>query len=697
MASLRTKNSLTILLLLTGGCVVSITGGVAPPLAHAQQLTVVKRERLGSMPREDARIQGLTVSPDGHHLAFAAFTGNGWMVVRDGKEGREYRAVGRVLFSANSDHLVYVAQKAGNDVVVLDGMEGTPHDIDTPSITISPDGTNVAFRASRGNKFFVVVQNAQQTNKHKEYDDVLPNSLRFSPDGKRLAYIAAFTDRVGNRKNGKFVVVDGIEGKPYEAIFPTRPAFSADSRRVVYAASQNPDGRNGHIVVEGTEKEVFDEVAPEGPIFSPDGQRWAYATKRAGRWHVAISDGTKTDFGDPYDDVGHLGFNSASGHLRYSAASGKDCCLVIDGKEQQKLLGRILTCASSPDRAHFAAVFASDLRSYSVAIDNKFIGQYETPVALTFSPDSQRLAFSAVLRGKKLWIVYENQRAVSGCEFSRLSLAIFSPDSRRLAYLGLRGEQTVLVVDGLEWQEDGTTLVGGPVFEDANTVCVYTRRDRTEECHATYLQIQGPPAANKPPSPPANPVTNIAPKRKVLTNSIGMTFAQVPAGEFHRPEQARSIDGKPLLYGLCMDVADAKESSPQRMSLTNNSAGLVQAGANRESGEIAVVRWKLDLKASLATSADGSTLAELESCQRSGTSYEFEIRGDRIVVHSTGDDGIPDYAEFNGYKQNAADRSRFELDNGKTLVYADENTAHLKDPKSKGRLVLSKSQRIVPA
>ena len=47
----------------------------------------------------------------------------------------------------------------------------------------------------------------------KKYDAILERSLSFSPDSKRVAYIA--------EDGGKqFVVVDGMEGKRYDIFFP---------------------------------------------------------------------------------------------------------------------------------------------------------------------------------------------------------------------------------------------------------------------------------------------------------------------------------------------------------------------------------------------------------------------------------------------------------------------------------------------
>jgi hypothetical protein len=82
--------------------------------------------------------------------------------------------------------------------------------------------------ARKGKKFFVV----QDGRVHKEYDQIGKDTPIFSPDSTRLVYKAF--------KGARWmVVVDGVEGKPYENM--STPFFSYDSKHLVYFAQRARD------------------------------------------------------------------------------------------------------------------------------------------------------------------------------------------------------------------------------------------------------------------------------------------------------------------------------------------------------------------------------------------------------------------------------------------------------------------------
>jgi hypothetical protein len=72
-----------------------------------------------------------------------------------------------------------------------------------------------------GDQWFVVVDGKEE----KKYDNI--GGTIFSPDSKRVAYVAGVGDK-------EFMVVDGKEEKIYDAIVGT--IFSPDSKRVAYVA-----------------------------------------------------------------------------------------------------------------------------------------------------------------------------------------------------------------------------------------------------------------------------------------------------------------------------------------------------------------------------------------------------------------------------------------------------------------------------
>ena len=106
----------------------------------------VHNEVLGKVPLlGDSR--STVVSDDAQHLAFVVRRAQGWTVWHDGVEGPTYQRIRKLLFSPLGAHLAYIAAKTPDaDVVVLDGKElATRTSISTNSLHFSPDGKRIAY------------------------------------------------------------------------------------------------------------------------------------------------------------------------------------------------------------------------------------------------------------------------------------------------------------------------------------------------------------------------------------------------------------------------------------------------------------------------------------------------------------------------------------------------------------------------
>ena len=75
------------------------------------------------------------------------------------------------------------------------------------SLAISPDGSQVAYMAQRGDRWLVV----EDGHESVEYDAIVTPGPIFSPDSKRLAYVAIQGDR-------RFAVVGGQAGEEWDGI-----------------------------------------------------------------------------------------------------------------------------------------------------------------------------------------------------------------------------------------------------------------------------------------------------------------------------------------------------------------------------------------------------------------------------------------------------------------------------------------------
>jgi hypothetical protein len=103
---------------------------------------------------------------------------------------------------------------------------------------------------------------------------LVKQSFKVSPDIRRMAYTAQARGRL-------FVVVDGKEGKEYDAIGKDSPIFSPDSRRVAYAARM---GNKHFMVVDRMEQKSYDGIGGGSLIFSPDSKRVAYTAQVGLNW-----------------------------------------------------------------------------------------------------------------------------------------------------------------------------------------------------------------------------------------------------------------------------------------------------------------------------------------------------------------------------------------------------------------------------
>lgn len=147
------------------------------------------------------RVTSLTFSPDGQHIAYRAQRDGKWMIVIDGDASATYEQVGPPQFSADGQAIayVYLADKkwyvntAGEDQLAYDDVAG---------LVFSPAGHRLTYAYRRGKEWRVVTDGVLSA----PYTKILDNRIRFTPDGKHVAFRAM-------RNNDALIVVDGAEFK----------------------------------------------------------------------------------------------------------------------------------------------------------------------------------------------------------------------------------------------------------------------------------------------------------------------------------------------------------------------------------------------------------------------------------------------------------------------------------------------------
>jgi hypothetical protein len=187
------------------------------------------------------------------------------------------------FFWSNGNHVAYWKCGETNWSLMLNGQSvGTAQ---TPvgminSIDVTDSGqVAYAFQSDGG------VWISAAGEKQGPFDAV--GAPTFSPDGRRLAYMA-------RRSYTSYLVLDGVPGEPFDAILPEEgdlsnylediPVFRDDGLSVAYRACR---GQSEYIVCDGEAGEPFGFVSG-GPAFSPNNGHLVYAAGESLKEYVVV-------------------------------------------------------------------------------------------------------------------------------------------------------------------------------------------------------------------------------------------------------------------------------------------------------------------------------------------------------------------------------------------------------------------------
>ena len=218
---------------------------------------------------------GIKFSPDGTRVAFAALVDKRWCVVVDGKQQQLYDNVGELAFGPGGRRLAYAALQGKSWRVVVDGVEQRPYDaIGQGTLRFSPDGEHLAYAARKGDKWLAVVDRRE----FKPQDGIA--EMRFSPDGRFLAY----TVKLGTALNfTEMVVVNNRPQKIFDRVGGGTLVFSPNSRRLGYIARV---GNKTVAVVGGKRGKSYDRAGYLN--FSPDSRHYVYAATEGDRVFTVV-------------------------------------------------------------------------------------------------------------------------------------------------------------------------------------------------------------------------------------------------------------------------------------------------------------------------------------------------------------------------------------------------------------------------
>ena len=344
----------------------------------------------------------------------------------------------------------------------------TPQHTLVIGMTISPDCRHVAYATGSLGEMLVVVDGVEG----KRYEAV--GRISFSPVGNRIVYWARLSGT-------DLIVVDGV---PMNGRSPT---FSPDGNRLAFVG----DSDGPAITAKGIECVRFADVESDLLTFSPDGKRVAYMSKSGNKKTIRVNGVA----GKEYSNVLYPIFSPDSKHVAYEAKIGERWGLVVDGAEiANDIQTRIRfneNTVFSPDSRRIVFEAIRDDKHVVVIDGVEGIG-FRWVGNLIFSPDSQRIAYVGT---NSEWGADEPEARVvvdgaQGKEYPVVSKLVFSPDSKHVGYrvhLGSShtGAKELIVVDGVE--RSIYDEVGEPVFSSDGKHVAYVAKRSSER----FVELDG--------------------------------------------------------------------------------------------------------------------------------------------------------------------------------------------------------------
>lgn len=377
-----------------------------------------------------------------------------------------------IKFDPEYNHVAYTAYQGKNHKIIrLDDttLPGTYHAIQPGFPIFSPDGKRIVYIAYSGNmgEYASVFINGDRGPVFENADQ-----FTFSKDGSRYAYRAM-------KDKKQCVVVDGVQGQYYDGIpIANNFQFSPDSKHFSYVGLK---GKKCVIIRDGTEESLNFEFIKD-VSYSPDSSHLAYKARLAKKGNVekwqVVYDGIA---GDIFDQIFDLTFSSNSKHFAFTAIKNRAMVMIVDGKEIVEK-PRIGIPVFSADSENFAYAYVNK-NDWYIVLNDREIGPYAEVRKFFFSYDSKRYAFVAKT-GDKWFLVIDGKQEKTGFK-EGIGAVKFSLDSSRYVYAGINENLGNIVVDG----KPGPDYIsaGEAYFNPDSTHVVYRAKRKSDGNWETIL------------------------------------------------------------------------------------------------------------------------------------------------------------------------------------------------------------------
>lgn len=385
-----------------------------------------------------------------------------------------------VAISPDGRHIACATHREGNECVLLDGKPGEVYfQIIPESIVFSPNSLRLAYIAQLSYRCRVVVVDGTQGDKvyDEENDQNSPAGVAFTGDSNSA--IPLLTDKehsvvysYDNKYMALMTYCTVDIGDDHGTLYAhAKNAVFFSNKRIVYLA-QKRESQKWVVVMRDTGKsganarELKNKFDKEGKEY--EGLRNLVVDQTTGAYacvaerkekQLVVRDGSESK---AYDRIGFGPVVSAD-NVAYGAWQ-EDKCIMVIGKEEILGYADVLDIKYSPDSKRLAYAVRKD-NKVLVVVDGKEGPVFADVTNLMFSPDSAHIAYTA--KRNVNWIAVTD--GVEGKEYKQIFRPTFSPDSKHLAYVAQSGEKRIFVVDTVEIGDYVGLLKGSPLIFDSPT------------------------------------------------------------------------------------------------------------------------------------------------------------------------------------------------------------------------------------
>ena len=343
--------------------------------------------------------------------------------------------------------------------------------VDWSTAVIASGGSHLAY-CVKLDEGYQVIWNGKRG---EPFDVIEPGQPLMSSDGRRMVYGA-------RRGDQWYVVIDNVVRGPFESLGCGSPTMNSDGSLIVYVVGQH--GRQ-QVMVNQQEVGLYDELLSGTPFLSPDGKHYAFAARDASSWRVFVDGREIGTFDELSDD--DLLFRSAGSQFACVGRRGNRMVVTLDGKVR-----------AQHDEARYPYFMpgsgqlcyqAGDQDGWCIVVESQRTGFFDDVGDYVLGSQPNDIAFWARTQGQ--WqVVHHGNRGPYFASYGHGSLVV-SPDSQRVAYVGVRDDKAYVVVDEQEHGPYEGVLAGTPVFgSDSQNVAYLALEQGTWQLYLNDRKIR---------------------------------------------------------------------------------------------------------------------------------------------------------------------------------------------------------------